>query len=67
MMSCPIPRKIYITKKALSPVLPESPIAVKPKAIVMSKEKLARKLAKFHRKNNYNLNTCKQKIEIKKL
>ena len=66
-MSCAIPRKIYITKKPLSPVLPESPIAVKPKAIAMSPEKLARKVAKFHMKNKYNLNTFRQNLEVKKL
>ena len=48
-------------------MLPESPPVVKPKAVVMSKEKLARKLAKFHRKQKYNANTCKQNLEVKKL
>jgi hypothetical protein len=67
MMSCAIPRKIYMTKKPLSPLLPESPAIVKPQAVVMSKEKIARKVAKFHKKMKYNLATCKQKLEVKKL
>ena len=67
MLSCAIPRKIYITKKPLSPVLPEFSAVVKPQTEVMSKEKLARKLAKYHRQTKFNLNTCKQKLEVKKL
>ena len=67
MMSCPIPRKISVVKKPLSPLLPEFPAIVKPKAKVMSKEKLAARMAKFHRKSKFNLNTCKQNLEMKKL
>ena len=67
MLSCPIPRKVCIPKKPLSPLLPESIYVIKSRATGMSKEKLEKRLAKLHRKTKFNFNSCKQSLEIKKL
>ena len=67
MLSCPIPRKICILKKPLSPLLPESIYVIKPRATGMSKEKLEKRLAKFHRKTKFNFDSCRQNLEVKKL
>ena len=55
MISCPIPRKIYITKKPLLLVLLEFPAAVKPKTVVMFKGKLDRKLDNSIKRINISL------------
>ena len=67
MLSCPIPRKICIFKKPLSPVLPESITVIKPRATGMSKEKLEKRLAKLNRKTKFNFDSCRQNLEVKKL
>ena len=67
MLSCPIPRKVCIPKKPLSPLLPESIYVIKPRATGMSKEKLEKRLARLHRKTKLDLDSCRQSLEIKKL
>ena len=66
-LSCPIPRKISVPKKPLSPMLPESIYVIKPRATGMSKEKLEKRLAKLHRKTKFNFDSCRQSLEVKKL
>ena len=67
MLSCPIPRKICVPKKPLSPLLPESIYVIKPRATGMSKEKLEKRLVRLHRKTKFNLDSCRQSLEVKKL
>ena len=64
MLSCTVPRKISVTTKVYSPVLPETPKKVKPKAKVVTMAKQMSNLAKYYRTANLS---SKGNLEAKKL
>src|SRR5687767_14841456 len=64
MLSCAIPRKIAVTTKVYSPVLPESPKKVKPKAKIETLAKQMKNLTKYNRTTNLS---SKDNLETKKL
>src|SRR5687767_4685115 len=64
MLSCAIPRKIAVTTKVYSPVLPESPKKVMSKAKVVTLTKQMKNLAKHNRTTNLS---SKDNLEAKKL
>src|SRR5687767_13641726 len=64
MLSCAIPRKIAVTTKVYSPVLPETPKKVKPKAKVVTLAKQMKNLAKYNRTTNLS---SKDNLDAKKL
>ena len=65
MFSMPSPKKSFAPRKSTSPMLPESPPKVNRKIHVVSTEKQIKTLAKFHRKNKFNI--LSDDLEIKKL
>src|SRR5688500_18039499 len=64
MLSCSIPRKNSVTTKVYSPVLPETPQKVKPKAKVVTLAKQMSNLAKYNRTANWS---SKGNVVAKKL
>ena len=64
MLSCSIPRRNSVTTKVYSPVLPETPKKVKPKAKVVTLAKQMSNLAKYNRTANLS---SKGNLEAKKL